>query len=183
MPSRPVSRTALAAVAFASLAAAFAVPAGRANDAGSTPATPRTPRGVTTVQPIAVVPRRDPFAAPILARATTAPAFTGASVPRFPAALPVLPPNAGAPPLPFPAPGASASPPAFAPPALRIGAIVTGSHPVALAFDGAVTRLLAVGDRVGPARVAAIDAGGVRLDDGVVLRIDPAHTRSTPGGL
>jgi len=142
-------------------------------------------------------PRRDPFAAPdavppnvttasvSLANANAAglnagpanlPAGTIVTAPRPPFGAPaVVPPGGlpGAPGTPF----LSAPPDPYAARAessgIRVDAIVTGAHPVALLREGGADRIVAVGDTVGAARITAIASGGVQLSSGVALTLAP----------
>ncbi|HEX3548998.1 MAG TPA: hypothetical protein VHT53_01400 [Candidatus Elarobacter sp.] len=174
------SRAAVAAVAFVAFAGAFIRAADDARGAAASPEPPphvtRAPGRPRADAPVAL--RRDPFAEPV-ADPTPAPRDP---LPPIPATLPVLPPNAGA--LP---PGMRSSPlpsiDAARSAALRVAAVVTGPRPVALVVDGAETRLLANGDRVGTTTVSSIGPDGVRLRDGTFLTLVPAGARPAHGGL
>jgi hypothetical protein len=85
-------------------------------------------------------------------------------LPPIPAALRALPPNAGAPNGAFPF---AAGPRTTA----TVSAVITGPHPFALVDDGGATRMLTIGDRIAGEQVVAIDATGVRLSSGTVLRV------------
>ncbi|HEX3468904.1 MAG TPA: hypothetical protein VHT05_12575 [Candidatus Elarobacter sp.] len=130
------------------------------NDGAPGPVATIVPAGPTQRPAIStIMPRRDPFAAPV---ATTVSHSESSEpqplLPPFPAALKALPPNAGAGTAPF-------SPAS----AQHVTAVVTGAHPVALVDDGTTTRVVAPGDLVDGARVARIDATGVHLDAGTTL--------------
>jgi len=181
------ARAACAAAAFAAFGGAFADAPQRA--AGEAAAPGDGAPAVRALEPdargarLAIVPlRRDPFAAPRpAATPRSASSSTARRTPSPP--LPVLPPNAGAPPFPFVlAPRALVSP---APPVRAlVSAVVTGPRPAALIVDGGGTRLVTVGDRVGAATIAAITADGVRLRDGTVIHVAPPdRTRGSTGGL
>jgi hypothetical protein len=174
-----VSRTALAAAAFAAFGAAFVTtPMTARGDAEAiadpAPSVTTLPRPATLAD---VQPRRDPFAggdAPA-ARSGAAPQ-TQLAVPaipplaRIPAALRPLQPNAGAADAPFPfatAPRTTAA----------VNAVITGPHPFALVDDGGTTRVLTIGDRIAGEPIVAIDANGVRLSGGTTLAV----ARSTGG--
>ena len=183
------SRVVLGAAAFAAFGAAFVttpfVARGEAGIVADRTPTP-VPRAVRPAL-ADIVPRRDPFAggdAPA-ARPYVAPAQSPvavAAMPRVPAELRPLPPNAGAGEETFPfAAGA------------RTGAVVTavttGPHPFALVDVGGATQLLTIGDRIDADPIVAIDAAGIRLSGGTVLAVArgaaaaaPAHTRSRLGG-
>ena len=174
----PRSRAALGAVAFGAFAGAFvATPLTAHSSAvdrsgGAPPASPVAEPAAVAV----IVPRRDPFAGGAPAeRPATAPVASGTlgAVPPIPAALSVLPPNAGASgnALPF----ASAA---------RVTAIVTGPHPFALVDEGGTTRVVGPGERIGAETIAAIGADGVRLANGTTLRVAPAGaTAGRPSGV
>ncbi len=179
------TRTALALAAFGAFGCAFSAPPDDVARAAAATAPASTVSRAATQRRLAaalVLPRRDPFSAAVARpaqpdrRAAFAPA---------PAGLPVLPPNAGAPPYPFAAPlhALAASPPtASAPRSVVVKAVVTGPRPVALVVDSGTTRLITVGDRIAGAAIAAIDAGGVRLADGTLIPVAPSHARFSDGG-
>jgi hypothetical protein len=181
----PRNRAAFALAAFAAFAGAFL----RApSSAGGARSDPRPVAPVRRPAPApgtsALVPRRDPFAEPPDATpgAPAAPDATAAL--RVPPVLGVLPPNAGAPPLPFPLPVRPAPPAPFRPPApaarALVAAVASGPRPVALVVEAGATRLVGIGDRVGASTIAAIAPDGLRLADGTLLRIAPAPAH---GGL
>jgi hypothetical protein len=168
------SRTALAAAAFAAFGAAFVTtPMTARGDAGivagSAPSVQSLPQAARLPD---VPPRRDPFAggdAPAARRGTAPPQAPPTMpalqpLPPIPAALRALPPNAGAPDGAFPfatGPRTTAT----------VSAVITGPHPFALVDDGGTTRMLTIGDRIAGEQVVAIDATGVRLSSGTVLRV------------
>jgi hypothetical protein len=67
--------------------------------------------------------------------------------------------------------------PALAARATRVTAIAIGSHPVALIERDGDARAITIGDRIGSARVTAIDEATVTLNDGTHLGISPADER------
>jgi hypothetical protein len=101
-------------------------------------------------------PVADPFARALPERSLA---------PRLPVALPVLPPNRGA--------GGTLF---GLPPSLpRVTAIVSGARSFALLDEGGSARIVTQGDLVAGTRVSAIDADGVRLGDGALLRVGGDH--------
>ena len=195
------SRAVLATLAFAAFAGAFVttpIVARGAADLAMTTSALVTPVPIASAVAV-VLPRRDPFtggapragttsttaafasrsaSAPVSASpATASPAIPFPPIPplaAIPATLGVLPPNAGAARAPLP----------FAPQAARVAAVVTGAHPFALVDEAGTTRVVTVGDRVAGDTVAAITAGGVRLEHGGTLAAAPAEppARSDSGG-
>ena len=152
-----VERTVLGSIALAATLAALAVAPTRAGNAPPPVQTAADARPVRTA-PTDLAVARDPFG-PETDAATPPPAQ-----PTLPPLQP-LPPNAGAGAFPFGAPRAGA----------RLFAIVDGPLPRALVEDAGRSRVIAAGDRFAGARVTAIDADGVVLDDGRRFTIDPEH--------
>lgn len=97
--------------------------------------------GSQTDAPVRVSVRRDPFIPPLDDR----------GLPQTPAATQAA---------------QAASPEA---PRLKVRAVVLGERSYALIDDGGTARVLAPGDRAGNAIITAVDANGVRFDDGTVL--------------
>jgi hypothetical protein len=182
------SRTLLATAAFASFGAAFVTtplvaPSEAGMLVGAAPSVVTLPRPTPFAD---VIPRRNPFAgddAP--ARPNTAVAQTQAvqtatsslpqipAMPQIPAALRVLPPNAGA--------GADLFPlPAGARTDAVVTAVITGPHPFALVDEAGTTRVLTIGDRIGGNAIAAIAVDGVRLSNGTRLPVAPASQPVAP---
>ncbi len=136
-----------------------------------------------------VTPRRDPFADPedsTAARdsvrdpspydAENAPSET--TLEAIPPAVHALPANAGAPPPPFGGARSGTGTDLSAGPGGALGrpgpaleAIVTGPHPAALVADGGATHVVTVGDALSGVRIVAIDAAGVHLAGGTLLRL------------
>jgi len=100
----------------------------------------------------AIRPNGDPF----VPRADDPEPMRNLAIAEFPGIAP-LPANAGAGRLPL---AAVLGPPAF------VSATILGPHPSALVVDDRTTRLVTVGDRVAGARIVAITADGITLDDG-----------------
>jgi hypothetical protein len=100
----------------------------------------------------AIVPNGDPFAP----RASDPEPVRETAIAPFPGIAP-LPANAGAGRLPLA--------PILGTP-ISISATILGPHPSALVVDDRATRLVTVGDRVAGARIVAIAADGITLDDG-----------------
>jgi hypothetical protein len=176
-----VSRTVLAAAAFAAFGAAFvATPIVARGDAGvvadPTPSITALPRPTAVAD---VPPRRDPFAGgdipPALPGSAPPQAQPGMPaippLPQIPAALRSLPPNAAAADAAFPF---ATSPRTTA----AVTAVITGAHPFALVDDGGTTRVLTIGDRISGDPIVAIDANGVRLSSGTTLAV----ARAISGG-
>lgn len=166
-----VSRTLLAAAAFAAFAGAFVTTPIVAHGAGSVvadPLPPVTPLSARTAF-ADVMPQRDPFsggdppAAPSGAAAPPSPVTVPVPPqPPFPAALRPLPPNAGAGDGAFPFATATHSMP-------TVTAVITGPHPFALVDASGTTRVMTIGDAVDGAAIVAIGGDGVRLVGGTLL--------------
>jgi hypothetical protein len=151
-------RRAVGAVALAAFVAAFAFVPGQAVDRSAPIPAPSAAPQREPHDPIAVLPRRDPFA-PRFAEAGAA--ATAAPIPR----LAPLPPNARAGSFPFAV---------AAPASIHLLAVVSGPQPGAIVDDRGASRFVVRGDRLSGARIAAIDAGGVVLDDGRRIALTPA---------
>ncbi|MDB5042147.1 MAG: hypothetical protein JWN27_2873 [Candidatus Eremiobacteraeota bacterium] len=173
---RRSSRVALAAAALAAFSAAYvATPIVARSQSGSL--AERVPeRASASPEPPAVVvaPRRDPFAGAPAGQASgssrAAPGESAARMPSVPAAVGPLPPNAGA--------GGGSFPLA---PAMRVTAVMTGAHPFALVDDGGTTRIVATGDELGGAVIAAIRIDGIHLGSGAIIPLaTPAAGQSAP---
>ena len=185
------SRAALAAAAFAAFGAAFVTtPMMARGDAGVAIAALPSGTSLPRRAALADVPlRRDPFAGAdaSAARPAAVPPQSQLAMPviptlpRIPAALRPLPPNAGARDAGFPfATGARTT--------AAVTAVITGPHPFALVDDGGTTRMLTVGDRIAAETIVAIGADGVRLSSGDTLAVAHGseavapHARPIPGG-
>jgi hypothetical protein len=139
------ARNAVAGAAVGAFAAAFALLPTQAGSRLGPPAAPlRAAPHDAPALPRPIVPLRDPFVPRV------------DETPPVPARITALPPNAGAGPFPF----------AAVPAATHLLAVVTGPQPRALVDETGQTRLLSIGARLGAARITAIDADGVTLDDG-----------------
>lgn len=162
----------LATAAFASFAASFVTTPLVAHSASDVEpvreraASPRRTMGAVAV----VTPRRDPFADTALAAPAATPQAPVNAAATIPAALGPLPPNAGAPPLPF----------ALSAPGSRVTAIVTGRQPFAIAEDDGAARIVTIGDRIGGETIVAIGPDGVRLERGRVLTVAPPTGAPSP---
>ncbi|HYZ16470.1 MAG TPA: hypothetical protein VE591_08720 [Candidatus Acidoferrum sp.] len=158
------SRGALVAGALLAFAGAYATtPIVARSAAEPLVPSPSLPPSSALTTPIALVaPQRDPFA--------RAPAPIASSFPAIPAALGALPPNPGA-------------PVSIPPPALRVTAIVSGSHPYALVDENGIARIVSAGDALAGERIAAIDAEGIHLAHGTTLPIAAPSPAAAPGTL
>lgn len=124
------------------------------------------PRATAEV-PAPLRPRRDPFAGgygPTASSPSPAPASSLPPIAAVPANLPILPPNAAAPP----------------PASVRVAAVVTGTHPFALVTDEGGPHLVGRGDRLEGSIVTTIDGGGVTLADGSRLPLRSGFEGGSP---
>jgi hypothetical protein len=165
----PHSRLVLAGAAFASFAASFVATPLVARSAADLPAhspLPATPSPAVSSR-VPIVPRRDPFAGDVPATSPLAsPPSAALALPAIPATLRPLPPNAGAPPLPF----------EIVVQQTRVTAVVTGTHPFALVDEAGSTRIVTLRDRLAGETIVAITSRGVQLERGRLLAVDPASS-------
>jgi hypothetical protein len=160
---KSLRRTERSVLALLGIISCVAAAATLANDARGAVDVPARGYRVASIPHAAryELPRRDPFAGDPALRAPATPpaaALTAAS-PNLSIGIPL---------------GVRAVSSLSAPEPARVAATVTGTRPLAVIGEtGSPARIVTIGDPVGASFVLAIDAGGVHLADGTLLRLTP----------